>query len=88
MGLVVEPLGSGVVLFAPQGGACFELDEVAAFAWKLLDGRRTLGQVIDAVAEEFSVSHAAASADLLRLAAAIVQEGLATVTSGAAVAQP
>jgi hypothetical protein len=42
----------------------FCLNPVAAFVWERLDGRRTLGEVRDAVLEAFEVAPGEAEADI------------------------
>ncbi len=43
----------------------FALDEVAAFIWQGLDGRQTLGEILQGVVDEFEVSQSQAEKDLL-----------------------
>ncbi len=42
----------------------FTLNEVAARAWELLDGRRTLGEIRDVIVAEFEVALETAELDL------------------------
>jgi len=43
----------------------FAVDSVGEFVWDHIDGRNTLAQILDAVAEEFEVDRATAHEDLL-----------------------
>ena len=43
----------------------FAVDSVGEFVWDHIDGRNTLAQILDAVAEEFEVDRATAREDLL-----------------------
>ncbi|MGE5279488.1 MAG: PqqD family protein [Deltaproteobacteria bacterium] len=49
----------------------YTLNETAARIWELIDGRRTLAEIRDALAREFAVPAAQAEADLLEYAAAL-----------------
>jgi hypothetical protein len=54
----------------------YTLNETGTFVWDLLDGRRTVGQLVDAVVAEFQVTREVAAADVERLIASLRDEGL------------
>jgi hypothetical protein len=54
----------------------YTLNETGTFVWDLLDGRRTVDQLIDAVVAEFEVAREVAAADVARLIASLRDEGL------------
>ena len=45
----------------------YTLNETAAHAWMLLDGERTLGQIVEQIVNEFDVDQAEAQQDLVEL---------------------
>ena len=54
----------------------YTLNETGSFVWDLLDGRRTVDQLVDAVVAEFEVAREVAAADVARLIASLRDEGL------------
>jgi len=62
---------AGEVMLVParqrpgEAASIYTLNEVSAFAWELIDGRRRLADVCDAVVAEFEVAAGVASVDLL-----------------------
>jgi len=54
----------------------YTLNETGTFVWDLLDGRRTVDELIDAVVAEFEVAREVAAADVARLIASLSAEGL------------
>jgi hypothetical protein len=50
--------------------------EVATRIWVLLDGERTVSQVVDVVVDEFKVDRATAEADTLELLDELLAKGL------------
>ena len=45
----------------------YVLNDTAEYAWELIDGERTLGQILDAIVAEFEVEKEQAEGDLLEL---------------------
>ncbi|MBM4130416.1 PqqD family protein, partial [bacterium] len=60
----VREVGPGLVIMDPAGTATHSLDEVGTFLWRRLDGRHSLGQVIEALVAEYDVEPARAAADV------------------------
>lgn len=54
----------------------FTLNEMAGRIWELIDGNRCLGDILDAIVEEFDVGPATAEADLLEFIEQLKVEGL------------
>ncbi len=59
--------------------AIFALNEVADFIWLQLDGTKNLGQIVDAVVQEFSVTPEQAERDLRLFMEELLKESLVTV---------
>ena len=55
------------LLFDPDTGAVRILNVTAVAVWKLLDGRRDLGQIIAALREQFDEMDAEAEAQVVQL---------------------
>ena len=53
----------------------YTLNETAAFAWTLLDGKNTLGEVSDQIVAEFDVDAEEARQDLIDLMAQLLEVG-------------
>ena len=57
--------------------AIYNLSEVASFIWERIDGRATLGQIVQGVCAEFEVAPETAEADTLQFIAELERAGLA-----------
>ena len=55
--------GEAVVVM-PSGGEVHILNEVGARIWDLIDGRRTVAEIVQVIREEFDVDEAAAARDV------------------------
>src|SRR5436190_7957008 len=53
----------------------YTLNETGTFVWDLLDGRRTVEELVNAVVAEFEVAREVAAADVTRLIASLRDEG-------------
>jgi hypothetical protein len=67
------------VILSVKDGVYYGLDPVGARIWALLQARHTLDEIADAVAGEYAVDRARALADLLALAAQLLDAGLIEV---------
>lgn len=54
----------------------YNLNEVGAFIWRLIDGRTSLSQIIDAVCAEFEVAAEEAEKDTVEFVAALEEAGM------------
>lgn len=63
--VVEQLLPKEAVLLMPARGEVKVLNEVGARIWTLLDGKRTLGEIVDFVCAEYAVDHAQAEHDVL-----------------------
>lgn len=69
----------GGVLLHMQTGGYFSVNPVGRDVWNLIDGRRTLADVVAALREQHPDATDAAQDDVLAFAAAITERGLGTV---------
>jgi hypothetical protein len=75
----VREVGSGLVLMAPEGTATHSLDEIGAFIWRQLDGRRDLAGVVEALIAEYDVDAAQAGDDVRAFVSQLVEAGLVRI---------
>ena len=54
----------------------YSVNQMAATVWEMLDGKRTLGQIRDALLQEYEVSPAELEKDLLELLEQLKSENL------------
>ena len=71
--LVIVPLEAGV----GDADALFTLNDTGAAVWELLDGERTLADVVDVVGRRFDVPRAEVEGDVLEFAADLIARGFA-----------
>jgi hypothetical protein len=69
-------LGKQVVVLHQASGTYYTLNEMGGVLWEAMDGRRPLGDILQAVLEGYAVEEAAARADLMALARDFIEEGL------------
>ena len=79
--LVSRTISGETVLIPIRSGAAdldclFVLNPTAAHAWQLLDGSRTLTEVVDSVLENFDVDRARAQSDVDGLVESLRTAGL------------
>lgn len=68
--------GSDTVVFSLNSGYLYTCNETTAAFLQALDGRRTLGEVIEALWEEYEVSREELTTDMTALASKLLQEKL------------
>lgn len=67
---------SGTLYISRGGvGADFELSDVAARIWRLIDGERTLNEVAAIIATENAIDHDIAVADVTEFVADLISDG-------------
>ncbi len=71
--LIIVPLDAGV----GDADDLFTLNETGAAVWELLDGERSLAEVVDEVACRFDAPRSEVEADVLEFAADLLDRGFA-----------
>jgi hypothetical protein len=74
-----EEGGEGGILYDPDTGAVRLMNATATAVWKLLDGRRSMGQVIQDLRAQYEDMDAEAEQDVMDLARRLRKAGAATV---------
>jgi len=69
-------------LFLARGDKASRLSGVAADVWRLMDGTRTLQEIITTVGLSYDVDEATLTADVQSLVAGFFESGLATPNLG------
>jgi hypothetical protein len=75
--LVIVPLDAGV----GDADDIFTLNETGAAVWELLDGERSLAEMVEDVCRRFDVPQAEVEADVLEFAADLLARGFAVEQS-------
>ena len=55
--IVANDLEGEVVMMSIVAGTYFGLDSVGSSVWNLIDGKRTVSEIVDLLCEEYEVSH-------------------------------
>jgi coenzyme PQQ synthesis protein D (PqqD) len=71
-----KEVGEGLVITYPQESTTHSLDELGAFIWRQIDGKRTLADILTAILAEYSVAEDKACTDLVAFADELLQAGL------------
>lgn len=72
----VREVGTGLVLMAPAGTATHSLDEIGAFIWRQIDGRRSLAGIVEALIAEYEVDSGQATNDVRAFVSQLVEADL------------
>jgi len=67
------------ILINLANGVYYSMDKVGALIWQMIEGRHTLGEIVEAVRRNYEVSSDQAEADVQRLAAELLQENLVAI---------
>jgi coenzyme PQQ synthesis protein D (PqqD) len=78
-GVTAELLDDGAVLWDGEGARLHKLDLVGATVWSLVDGRRTLAEISEALAERFATDPMTVRRDLTGFLQDLVHAGVLVV---------
>lgn len=73
----VRNLGESLVVAYRE--TIFELDEVASFVWRQVDGYRTIAQIGDLLAAEYGIDAGQAGLDVAEMLTPLAEHGLLTL---------
>ena len=71
-----QEVNGETVLLDLEGESYFGLNEVGTRIWQLLQSEQTVGEVLDALSEEYDVSHEQLETDVAELLGKLGDEGL------------
>jgi pyrroloquinoline quinone biosynthesis protein D len=75
-GLEVEDMGDEVLIYVPGTDRTILLNETAALVWRLCDGRRTVGEISDLLAQAYPESDFAIRQQVRDTLSDFVERGL------------
>ena len=64
-GLTVKQIGTETIILTESGEQLHTLDQTGTYVWSQIDGKKTLGRILDGICDEYDVSRERAQADLL-----------------------
>jgi pyrroloquinoline quinone biosynthesis protein D len=73
-----QSLGDSAVILRSDSGQLYTCNETTEAFLRRLDGKTTIGVIIDSVLDEFEVDRDTLSRDLLGVAADLIAEGIVT----------
>lgn len=74
--VVARTLDDETVLLNLHTEEYYSLDDVGSHIWQLVDGNRTVAQIVDAVVAEYAADHAQVTTDTCDLLDELAREGL------------
>ena len=72
----VRSIGEGLVIMAPSGDTTHSLEDLGAFIWKQLDGKKTLQQVLETILDDYDIDQDTARQDLTDFITQMLDAGL------------
>jgi coenzyme PQQ biosynthesis protein PqqD len=75
-GILTQQMPDALVLLDTKGGTYFSLDEVGARVWELVDGTRTVTDVVAQLAQEFDAPSETIRDDVVELLGELSAESL------------
>ena len=78
--LIWRTLEDEMVIIRPSDGQVRVLNDVAAFAWQMIDGKRSIDDLVEAICGAFDVDKGEAEADLNEFMDQLLDEKLVKVS--------
>jgi hypothetical protein len=75
-GLTVKRIGTETIILTESGEELHTLDETGTFVWSAIDGKRTVGQILNLLCDEYEVVRDRAQTDLLVFITALEEKGI------------
>ncbi len=76
----VRPIGEGLVIMSPSGDTTHSLEDLGAFIWNHLDGKRDLQAVLQAIVDDYEIDPGTARSDLVHFVSQMSDAGLVLKT--------
>jgi len=74
-GVLFRPSGEELVVVLPAEGRFFVLNRTGAQVFQMIDGSRTLGEIAEAMSQEYQIPPERAGQDVLTLAEKLLERG-------------
>jgi hypothetical protein len=71
-----QSVGDGAVVLLADSGQLYSCNDTSEAFLRHIDGKRSLGEIIDLLAEEYEVERVVLEADFAELAESLKQEGV------------
>jgi len=71
-----QSVGDGAVVLLADSGQLYSCNDTSEAFLRRIDGRRSLSEIVDLLAEEYEVERGVLQADLTELAESLHQEGV------------
>ena len=79
-GLTVKRIGTETIILTESGEELHTLDETGTFVWTRIDGKRTVGQILDILCAEYDVIRERAQKDVLVFIEALAEKKIIRLT--------
>jgi hypothetical protein len=77
--LVARKVGEETILVSDRGDMLHTLNATGSFIWERLDGRRSIGDIISLMREEFEISDEGTEADVERFIEELAEKGIVKI---------
>ena len=77
-GMTVKQIGTETIILTESGEQLHTLDQTGTYVWSEIDGKKSLGQILDGICDEYDVSRERAQADLLEFIDALEEKQIIT----------
>ena len=74
--LTVRRIGEETVIITEAGEELHTLDDTGTFVWSEIDGKKTIGKILDLICAEYEVDRERAETDLFVFMAALLEKGV------------
>ncbi|MEN8008275.1 MAG: PqqD family protein [Candidatus Krumholzibacteriota bacterium] len=72
----VRTIGSGLVIVSSEGNETHSIEDIGAFIWNRIDGRKALDEILDDILNEYEVAAPTAAEDLQMFITQLMEAGL------------
>jgi hypothetical protein len=72
----VRTIGSGLVIVSPEGNETHSIEDIGAFIWSRIDGRKALDDILGDILAEYQVAETTAVEDLQLFITQLMEAGL------------
>jgi hypothetical protein len=79
-GLTVKRIGTETIILTESGEELHTLDETGTFVWSGINGKRTVGQILDILCAEYDVIRERAQKDVLVFIEALAEKKIIRLT--------
>ncbi len=78
----VREVGEETIILSEDGSDLHCLDEMATFIWKNINGKNSLGIILERIFDDYEVSKEVVEKDLVHFINALVEKGIISIDKG------